>query len=48
MPAVANNVIVFLNGTGPMGTAANPTSLAISWVLGDYVDLLAGAAGKSE
>ena len=48
MPAVANNAIVFLNGTGPMGTAANPTPLAISWVLGDYVDLLAGAAGKSE
>ena len=48
MPAVANNSIVFLNGTGPMGTAANPTPLAISWVLGDYVDLLAGAAGKSE
>lgn len=48
MPAVASNSIVFLNGSGPMGTAANPTPLAISWVLGDYVDLLAEAVGKSE
>ncbi|WP_024794821.1 iron-siderophore ABC transporter substrate-binding protein [Tomitella biformata] len=48
MPAVANGAIVFLDGSGPMGTAANPTPLAISWVLSDYVDLLAeAAAGKS-
>lgn len=47
MPAVANNSIVFLDGSGPLGTAANPTPLAISWVLGDYVDLLAKAATGS-
>lgn len=47
MPAVRNGSIVFLDGSGPLGTAANPTPLAISWVLSDYVDLLADAAGKS-
>ncbi|NUL49410.1 iron-siderophore ABC transporter substrate-binding protein [Cellulosimicrobium funkei] len=48
MPAVANGAIVSLDGTGPMGTAANPTPLAIPYVLEDYVDLLAEAAAKSE
>lgn len=47
MPAVRNGAIVFLDGSGPLGTAANPTPLAISWVLSDYADLLAEAAGKS-
>lgn len=46
MPAVKNGAIVALDGTGPLGTAANPTPLAISWVLDDYLDLLAEAAGK--
>ena len=41
MPAVKNDAIVFLDGNGPMGTAANPTPLAISWVLDDYVAQLA-------
>lgn len=45
MPAVANDAIVSLPGSSPLGTAANPTPLAISWVLEDYVDLLAEAAG---
>ncbi len=45
MPAVKNNAIVFLDGSGPMGTAANPTPLAISWVLSDYVAQLASPAG---
>ncbi|WP_220490157.1 iron-siderophore ABC transporter substrate-binding protein [Promicromonospora sukumoe] len=48
MPAVANDAVVFLDGEGPAGTAANPTPLAIPWVLEDYADLLAGAAAKSE
>lgn len=47
MPAVANDAIVFLDGSGPLGTAANPTPLAISWVLDDYVTLLAEAASAS-
>lgn len=47
MPAVAHGAIVAL-GNDPLGTAANPTPLAISWVLKDYVKLLAEAADKSE
>ncbi|WP_092201298.1 iron-siderophore ABC transporter substrate-binding protein [Blastococcus tunisiensis] len=46
MPAVANGAIVLLPNT-PLGTAANPTPLAISWVLEDYVALLAEAADKA-
>lgn len=48
MPAVKNDAIVFLDGNGPMGTAANPTPLAISWVLDDYVAQLAEAAGTGK
>ncbi|WP_053352396.1 iron-siderophore ABC transporter substrate-binding protein [Leucobacter musarum] len=51
MPAVKNGAIVFLDGSGPMGTAANPAPLSISWVLDDYVtqldDALAGKTAKS-
>jgi iron complex transport system substrate-binding protein len=46
MPAVANGAIASLPGTSPLGTAANPTPLAISWVLEDYLDLLSQAADK--
>lgn len=46
MPAVADGAIVML-GRNPLGTASNPTPLSISWVLKDYADLLANAAGKS-
>ncbi len=46
MPVVANNAIVML-GRNPLGTASNPTPLSISWVLKDYVALLADAAEKS-
>jgi iron complex transport system substrate-binding protein len=48
MPAVANGAIVSLDGSGPLGTAANPTPLAISYVLNDYLDLLAAAADKAQ
>ncbi len=47
MPAVARGAVVML-GRDPLGTAANPTPLSISWVLKDYVALLADAARKSE
>lgn len=47
MPAVKNEAIVALDGSGPLGTAANPTPLAISWVLDDYLDLLDEAASKA-
>ncbi|WP_205412842.1 iron-siderophore ABC transporter substrate-binding protein [Neorhizobium tomejilense] len=46
MPAVDKGALVML-GRNPIGTAANPTPLSISWVLKDYVDLLAEAARKS-
>ncbi|MBB5042334.1 iron-siderophore ABC transporter substrate-binding protein [Shinella fusca] len=47
MPAVGKDALVML-GRGPTGTAANPTPLSISWVLKDYVALLAEAAGKAK
>ncbi len=46
MPAVAKGALVTL-GRNPVGTAANPTPLSISWVLKDYVALLAEATGKT-
>lgn len=46
MPAVAHDAVVML-GRDPIGTAANPTPLSISWVLKDYVALLAAAARKT-
>ncbi|GAB6903662.1 iron-siderophore ABC transporter substrate-binding protein [Kineosporia succinea] len=46
MPAVASGAIVALDGTSEVGTAANPTPLAISYVLDDYVKMLADAADK--
>jgi iron complex transport system substrate-binding protein len=48
MPAVANGAIVALPGSAPLGTAANPTPLSISWVLDDYVSLIAEAAAKAK
>lgn len=47
MPAVAKGALVLL-GRNTVGTAANPTPLSISWVLKDYVALLAEAARKSK
>lgn len=47
MPAVAHDAVVLL-GRDPLGTAAYPTPLSISWILKDYVALLAEAARKSE
>ncbi len=47
MPAVNRSSVVML-GRDPVGTAANPTPLSISWVLKDYVALLSEAAGKAK
>jgi iron complex transport system substrate-binding protein len=47
IPAVKSGAIVLLPDT-PLGTAANPTPLAISWVLEDYVSMLAEAADKGQ
>jgi iron complex transport system substrate-binding protein len=46
IPAVKRGSVVMLSGTTPLGTAANPTPLAISYVLNDYVGMLAKAADK--
>ncbi|ATN36721.1 ABC transporter substrate-binding protein (plasmid) [Rhizobium sp. ACO-34A] len=46
MPAVAHDSMVLL-GNNSVGNAANPTPLSISWVLKDYVAVLAEAARKS-
>jgi iron complex transport system substrate-binding protein len=46
IPAVRSGAVVLLPDT-PLGTAANPTPLAIPWVLDEYVDLLAAAADKT-
>ena len=37
-----------LGEDAPLGTAANPTPLAISWVLEDYLAMLAEAADASQ
>lgn len=46
IPAVERGSMYLMSGTTPAGTAANPTPLAISWVLEDYVKALAAAADK--
>ncbi|MGW9553209.1 iron-siderophore ABC transporter substrate-binding protein [Nocardiopsis sp. NPDC055551] len=48
MPAVENGAVVNLPGDDPLGTAANPTPLSISWVLDDYLSLLAEAADGAQ
>jgi iron complex transport system substrate-binding protein len=47
VPAIARGAVVVLSNN-PLGTAAHPTPLSISWVLKDYVALLAEAARKSQ
>jgi iron complex transport system substrate-binding protein len=46
IPAVKRGSVVPLNGTSTIGAAANPTPLAVPYVLADYVKLLADAAAK--
>ncbi|WP_245592531.1 iron-siderophore ABC transporter substrate-binding protein [Actinomadura rifamycini] len=46
VPAIERGSVYLMSGTTPAGTAANPTPLAISWVLEDYVKALAEAAAK--
>jgi iron complex transport system substrate-binding protein len=48
MPAVKNEAIVNLPGDQPLGTAANPTPLSISFILDDYLDALDEAASNSK
>ncbi|RBQ16246.1 iron-siderophore ABC transporter substrate-binding protein [Spongiactinospora rosea] len=46
IPAIKRGSVYLLDGTKPLGTAANPTPLSISWVLDDYAKALAEAADK--
>ncbi|WP_249998185.1 iron-siderophore ABC transporter substrate-binding protein [Actinoplanes sp. M2I2] len=46
IPAIKRGSVVSLVGSTPLATAANPTVLAIPFVLNDYVNLLAAAADK--
>lgn len=48
LPAVKNGAIVNLDGTKPVGTSANPTALSVEPLVGQYVELLAGAVDGSE
>ena len=48
MTAVKNDAIVNLPSDDPLGTAANPTPLSISFVLDDYLDALDGAASAEK
>jgi iron complex transport system substrate-binding protein len=47
MPAIQKGALVTL-GNNPLGTGANPTPLSVSWVLKDYVALLAKAAEQTK
>ncbi|AMY68754.1 iron-siderophore ABC transporter substrate-binding protein [Frigidibacter mobilis] len=47
MKTVETGAVVLL-GNDPIGTAANPTPLSISWVLEEYAALLAEAARRAE
>lgn len=46
IPALQRGSVVFFAGSTPLATAANPTPLAIEYVLADYVEMLAEAARK--
>ncbi|MGA9276286.1 iron-siderophore ABC transporter substrate-binding protein [Ilumatobacter sp.] len=48
IPALERGSVVFFNGSTPLATAANPTPLSLSWVLDDYVAMLAEAADQVE
>ena len=46
IPAIERGSVVMLSGSTPLGTAANPTPLALPFVLDDYVAMLAKAADQ--
>ena len=46
IPALQRGSVVFFSGSTPLATAANPTPLSLSFVLADYVAMLAGAADR--
>ncbi len=46
IPALERGSVVFFYGSTPLATAANPTPLSLSYVLDEYVAMLAAAADK--
>lgn len=47
MPAVSSGAVVNLPSGSALGTAANPTPLAIPYILEDYLTVLEEAADAS-
>lgn len=48
LTAVKNDAVVNLDGEKPIGTAGNPSALSLPYLIEDYVELLADAAGGSD
>lgn len=48
LTAVENDAVVNLDGEKPIGTAGNPTALSLPYLIDDYVELLADAAGDAD
>lgn len=48
LTAVENDAVVNLDGEKPIGTAGNPTPLSLPYLIDDYVELLADAAGDAD
>lgn len=48
LTAVENDAVVNLDGEKPIGTAGNPTPLSLPYLIDDYVELLAKAAGDTD
>lgn len=46
IPAIERGSVVMLEDSTPLAASANPSPLSIPWGIGDYLDLLAGAADK--
>lgn len=48
LSAVKNDAVVNLDGEKPIGTAGNPSALSLPYLIEDYVELLADAAGGAD
>jgi len=46
IPAVQRGSVAMLQDSTPLAASANPSPLSIGWGIGDYLDILAGAAAK--
>ncbi|MGO1167812.1 MAG: iron-siderophore ABC transporter substrate-binding protein [Janibacter sp.] len=47
LTAVKNDAVINLDGEKPIGTAGSPTPLSLPYLIDDYVELLADAAGDT-